>query len=265
MRSLVFGLGMAAMIGGAALAARTVGADSSIATLPESPCTPGPDYSAAVCRASEGDPDAPIANARYVSAPPLSQHETLVAASSSADRSGPAEPVKFASARVHTLRATTPLVLAEAETAAPGASGDLSGLSGLNNRLGLGNRTAASLSQMMAPLRRAARSQTLRQRLGEMADLGDRARVFVFAGAGDRLLGYNFTREAGRMKIGGWSMEQTLVRGDNQLGVAWNSGQVHLAMAGIQRKLSAFGTNVKDQMLALSFSISPPAKQPPPS
>jgi hypothetical protein len=265
MRAIGYGVGLAAAVGVAAVAAHNVDSGRPYlnrAEVTAKACAPGPDYSAAFCNAAQSDVDAPISTARYIP-PPMAPALMAQAMSQTASAapvlvSGPspvAAPVQLASAaRPRASRAVDiPVQVADASAAptlAPAA---------FSARHAWSDASAARFAMMTPATPRQALADNLRQRVGVMKDPGRKPRLFMFVGDGSDVLAYNLTREEGQIVNAGWTMERTVRLGEQQVGVAWQRGQVRLALAGFQRKASQFGMSVKDQVVAFSLSFSPGA------
>ena len=262
MRSIVFGVGAAAMIAaaGVALGAADPGRRAFEIDTPASPCAPG--NNAAVCAATQPDPDAPIATARYLGDPvaPLASpsaepqvqqaltdpplHVRSVHASADTGQtpsSGESRPVRIATAMVEPL-----------STAWKGPAAVLPQATGVTDHI------AADAARLAEPVQRIGQSRALRARIVELKDFGQRARVFLFAGNGTRMLAYNFTRDDSGVQGGGWSMERANKIGDSQIGVAWQNSRTRVALVGVERKFNQFfGASMKDQMVAVRLSFFP--------
>jgi hypothetical protein len=159
-----------------------------------------------------------------------------------------------------------PVILATARTAfadAQAASG------GFMNHVR--SRVAFEMPRLTAGVDRFRRSVQLRVPLdgllklvgGVAQNVNDRARVYVFAGRGNRVMGFNMTRDSnGFAGVGGagWSMEPADKVSDAQVGVAWKRGNIGLAVIDMQRKFAQFGTQVKDNMVGFRFTFTPGSK-----
>ncbi len=118
-------------------------------------------------------------------------------------------------------------------------------------------RQVASFARAQAPLRRKLAQQDLAHRLGQAGDLGDRARLYIFAGGGTGVVGYNVTGEQGEVSAGGWSYEKTASTASSQIGMSWRRGGLGLALIGAERKISQFGASVRDSVVSFRFSWVP--------
>jgi len=265
MRAIGFGVGLAAAFGVVAVAAATFDIAAPGHPAPPSTnadCAPGPDFSAAVCRASQADPDAPIATSAF-STVPMATLEARADAASGADQS------RIALARISLAQASSTLPAKPSEPRALRAlqapsemalAGNGPAIAVTSAALAMNRawteRTGAHAMPVLMTAQNLALSSTLRQKLEDMRYVGHRARVFVFAGDGARVLAYNFTHGEDGMKIAGWSMERTIRLGEQQVGMAWQSGRFQVAVAAIQSKVAQMGVSVKDRVAAISLTFS---------
>ena len=253
-RTWAWGLGLIAVTGMAAVCARSIGAESHM-VAPAAPvdpaCVSGPDYSAAVCNAASAGVDAPMVSAgrdvRAPSAAPMiaSAETTAIPAPSKAPfMTAAATPVTPQAAPGDRLSAQAHALTAAAEQ------------SGYATAMGF-RKQVASFARAQAPLRRRLAQADLARRLGQAGDLGDRARLYIFAGGGTGVVGYNITSEQGEVSASGWSYEHTAKMGSAQVGMAWRRGGLGLALIGAQRKLSQFGASVHDSVVSLRLEWFP--------
>jgi hypothetical protein len=252
-------LGLIAVTGVVAVCARSIGAESHmVATAaPVDPaCVSGPDYSAAVCNAASAGVDAPLVTAGRDIRTPTTASISAAPVIASAETTAIPAPAKapFLTA------AATPTPAAEAPgerlSAQARALTEAAQSSGYTAAMGL-RRQVASFARAQAPLRRKLAQQDLAHRLGQAGDFGDRARLYIFAGGGTGVVGYNITREQGEVSAGGWSYEKTIATGSAQIGMAWRRGGLGVALIGAERKVAQFGASVRDNVVAFRFSWVP--------
>ena len=251
-KAWAWGLGLIAVTGLAAVCAQSVGAESHVVApaIPVDPaCVSGPDYSAAVCNAASAGLDTPMVSAgRDLRAPR--------AAIASADSTPIPAPAKAPFLTATAAPVPTSDGLGERLSTQARVLTDNAQQSGYAAAMGF-RRQVVSFARAQAPLRRRLAQQDLAHRLGQAGDLGDRARLYIFAGGGTGVVGYNITREQGDISAAGWSYERTAALGSSQLGMSWRRGGVGLALVGAQRKFSQFGASVHDSVVALRFSWIP--------
>jgi hypothetical protein len=294
-RPWAWGVGFGALLGLTALCVGSTNATSHLVEIAppvaappgggDPACAPGPDYSAAVCAAASGASDVPIITAgadstdpAVAATPPATPKlaANSIAASSSRTpakvelaSAGPANPIagppiagKATPLRVASL--TTPaaggVTLQTSYALARGASSDIANF--------LRGQAAARLPRLSARFDPVSYNVQLRMRLdglakwlGQAQNLGDRARVYVFAGFGNRVLGYNLVHDVNGFGSAGWSMERAARIGDAQVGVALRRGDLGLALVGVQRKFYEVGRTVQDNMIGLRFTFSPGARR----
>jgi len=258
MRALGVGIGLAAAFGVFAVAAAKLQPVAPIfgeqtPASENTACTPGSDFSPAVCRAAQADPDAPIATAHY--AP-----EAAASVGQQAQATPPAAVIQLAAAdtaprtRATFTRAQQPVevpaLLASASTPIDAPS------PALTLHQTWAERTPMRLQPAVLSRQNLALSASLRQRVEAARYVGQRARLFLFVGGGQRVFAYNFTRAEGDMRVAGWSMEQTVQLGEQQVGMAWQSGRVRFAVADIQRKVSQLGVSLKENVAAISLTFN---------
>jgi hypothetical protein len=264
-----WGLGLVAVTGLIAVCARSIGAEQHVAPSSASidpACIAGPGFSQAVCDAATASVDAPLVTAGHdLDARPAGAERSGMMIAS-ADTTGIPAPAKapFSTAAAPAAEA--------ADAPAPGRrlAAEAAALTEAAERntavaaVGI-RRQVASFSRGQMTLRRKLPVQDLAKRLGQAADFGDRARLYVFAGGGTGVVGYNVSREQGEITANGWSMENTAKVGSAQMGMAWRRGSFGLTLVGMQRKLAALGASVHDSVVALRFSWTPGAHRGPPS
>jgi hypothetical protein len=268
-RALAWGLNAAAVVGLIAICARSVGAESHVeSAAPRDPaCIAGPDYSAAVCDAASAGVDAPVVTAGRDVVP------------TSASMIAPASNPVIASAETTALPAPAkaPFSVASTPTAeaqpAPGErmasqakalteqATRSTTLAAMDFR-----RQVASFAHEQVGYHRRQATQDLAHRLGLARDLTDRARLYMFAGGGTNVVGYNLTGDHGAVTSAGWTMEHTIAHGDTaQVGMAWKRGGLGVALVGAQRKLAQFGASMHDSIVAFKLSWAPMGHRSPPS
>jgi len=254
-RTWAWGLGLIAVTGLAAVCARSIGAESHVVTsaAPVDPaCVSGPDYSAAVCNAASAGLDAPVVTAGGDIRAPSMAPATIASAETT--------PIPAPAKAPFLTAAATPAPTADGAgerlSSQARALTDAAQESGYSAAMGL-RRQVASFARAQAPLRRRLAQQDLAKRLGQAGDFGERARLYVFAGGGTGVVGYNVTREQGDISAGGWSFEKTASTASSQVGMAWRRGGLGLALIGAERKISQFGASVHDSVVALRFSWFP--------
>ena len=261
MRALGLGIGAAIAFGVAAVTAATLEsgmtaqkAVASISLKGDPACAPGPDFSAAVCRAAEADPNIPIITAPYGGNPaPLAAEQASLEPASRIpprEQSTPSQPpMSLASLAAPRPRSIDiPPLMTSPPIYAPAAA--------LTMRRTWTERAGAHLLPLVAAARSLTLANNLRQRLESLKYAGKSARMFVFAGDGAQVLAYNFTRSEDGVKIAGWSMENTVRLGEQQVGMAWQSGRIRVAVAGVQRKFERFGVSLKDKVAAISITLN---------
>ena len=230
MRAVAFGIGLAAGLGVVSVAA-----------------------------ASLEDPDAPVVTARYVVSP------IAPAGASPAAVSATTDPAVAATLATDTLAAATPepairehgrfdLALDDARSNVDAVAGKLTGLAADPR---LHREAIIELARFSAPLSRSAQVQNLRRGLGEMQAVGQKARVFLFAGDQGGVLTYNFTRDATGVRAAGWTTERADQVGERRFGFAWESGRARIALTGMERKFNHLGVELKDRVVAMSLSFYP--------
>jgi hypothetical protein len=260
-------LGATALVG---LSALVVGAPGAKTHLVEQPaavvsdpaCLAGPDFSAAACRAAEADPGAALATAG-------ADDSALASSTEQAGGAGRPVPAADAAAALRPADAPPPRPANAPATAGDGAelmktSFALAGAAStvLAERLSGAERHASATLSRFAPGDASAalhRSiDRLADRLGRAGDLRDRARVYLFAGRGDQVVGYNLTRQHQGLGFAtsGWSVEPAARPDEAQFGVAWRRGEIGWAVVEIRREMCNLGAVVRDNMLALRFSIT---------
>ena len=255
-RAWAWGLGLMAVTGMVAVCARSIGAESHAvaSAAPVDPaCVSGPDYSAAVCNAASAGLDAPVITAgRDIRTPGDGPATTIASAETTAIPAPAKAPFLTAAA--------TPAPVAENTgdrlSTQARALTDAAQQSGYSAAMGF-RRQMVSFARAQAPLRRKLAQQDLARRLGQAGDLGDRARLYIFAGGGTGVVGYNITGEQGEVSASGWSFEKTASTASSQIGMSWRRGGLGLALIGAERKISQFGASVRDSVVALRFSWKP--------
>ena len=90
-----------------------------------------------------------------------------------------------------------------------------------------------------------------------MQALGEKARVFLFAGDQGGVWTYNFTRGQGGVKVAGWTSERADGVGGQRVGLAWQRGRTRVTLSGMERKFCQFGAEMKDRVVAMTVSFSP--------
>jgi hypothetical protein len=258
-RAWAWGLGLIAMTGLAAVCARSIGAESHVtasATPIDPACVAGADYSAAVCNAASAGLDAPISAAGRDYAAPKYAMTSKAPVIASAETTAIPAPAK-APFLIASVTPTTP-TLSPGERLSNQARSltETAEQSGYSTAMGF-RRQISSFARAQAPLRRKLASQDLARRLGQAGDFGDRARLYIFAGGGTGVVGYNITSEQGEVSASGWSYEKTAKMGSSQIGMAWKRGGLGFALIGAQRKLAQFGASIHDSVVSLRFSWSP--------
>jgi hypothetical protein len=258
MRALGVGIGLAAALGVFAVAAAKLSSVSPILgertpASENTACAPGPDFSAAVCRASQADPDAPIATARIApEEPPPAAGQVQAAA--------PVTVIQLAAANAGTVEPAAPARIRRPIEVPPVLAAVGAPIDAPSPALTLhqtwAERTTTRLQPAVLSPRNLALSSALRQRLEAARYVGHRARMFLFVGGGQDVFAYNFTRAEGDIRIAGWSMERTVQMGEQQIGLAWQSGRMRVAVAGIQRKVSQLGVSLKDNVAAISLTFN---------
>ena len=230
MRAVAFGIGLAAGLGVVSVAA-----------------------------ASLEDPDAPVATARYIAAP-IAPPAVSVTASTTDPAIAAAQATNSVSAPPDANPPIIPehrrfdLALDDARSHVDAVAGKLTGLA-VDPRL---HREAmAELARFSSPLSRLAQDQNLRRGFGEMQAVGQKARLFLFAGDQGGVVTYNFTHESTGVKAAGWTTERADQTGDRRIGFAWESGRTRIALTGMERKFNQFGMELRDRVVAMSLSIHP--------
>ena len=211
MRSVAFGIGMAAALGVASVTAATL-----------------------------DDPDAPVATARYAGPSPVDPAPMV-----EAEAPKPASPDRPGAFNI---------ALDEARGGIDSAADKLSGLA---TKVNFRHGTPVELTRFAAPLSRIAQDQNIRRGFGEMQAVGQKARVFLFAGDQGGVVTYNFTHETTGVKAAGWTTERSDQAGERRVGFAWESGRTRVALTGMERKFCQFGSELKDRMVAMTLSIHP--------
>ena len=235
MRAVAFGIGLAAGLGVVSVAA-----------------------------ASLEDPDAPVTTARYAVATSAS---TEGAPAESAPAVPAADPAIIATQATDALSASPmanpiisrehrrfDLALDDARSNVDAVAGKLTGLAADRR---LHREAMAEIARFSSPLSRLAQDQNIRRGFGEMQAVGQKARVFLFAGDQGGVLTYNFTHETTGVKAAGWTTERADQTGDRRIGFAWESGRTRIALTGMERKFSQFGMELRDRVVAMSLSIHP--------
>lgn len=258
-RPWAWGLGLIAVTGVVAICARSIGAESHTvgSNAPVDPaCVSGPDYSAAVCNAASADADAPLVTAGRDIRIPSAVAPASAPMIASAETTAVPAPAKAPFLTAAAAPAPAAESTGERLSAQARALTDAAQSSGYTAAMGL-RRQVASFAGAQAPLRRKLAQQDLAHRLGQAGEFGDKARLFIFAGGGTGVVGYNITREQGEVSAGGWSYEKTAAMGSSQIGMEWRRGGLGLALVGAERKIAQFGASVRDNVVAFRFSWHP--------
>jgi len=231
MRAVAFGVGVAAALGVASVGA-----------------------------ASLDNPDAPVATARYAAAPDASTASGSPAAASPTppqiDDLAPSAPALIAVAMPSAPRSSKRFELAadDARSNVDTAAGRLTGL-GADVRLR--QEAVTEIARFSAPASRIIQDRNVRRGFGEMQAVGEKARMFLFAGDQGGEWTYNFTHDTGGVKAAGWTTERADQAGERRVGFAWQKGRARIALTGMERKFCQFGSELKDRVVAMSVSFSP--------
>jgi hypothetical protein len=268
-RAWAWGLNVVAVVGLIAVCARSVGAESHVepAASRDPACIAGPDYSAAVCDAASAGIDAPVVTAGRDLAPASASMAAptanpIIASAETTALPAPAKaPFSVASAPTTEAEPQPGERMASKARALTEQAAQSTGVAAMDFR-----RQVASFTREQVLYTRHRATQDLAHRLGLARDLTDRARLYMFAGGGTSVVGYNVTGDHGAVTTAGWTMEHTIANGNTaQMGMAWKRGGLGVALVGVQRKLAQFGASVHDSVVAFKLSWSPMAHHSPPS
>jgi len=198
-----------------------------------------------VAVAAMDDQDVPVATARYTVAP----------AAEPVAMQAQAAPQTYTS---ESLQSTEPrrldMAVEEARSNVDASNGQLTGLA---TRVRPGRWDAVDGARFSGPMAGFFQDQTLRRGYSQMRAIGEKARLFLFAGDRNNVWTYNFTHDQSGMKASGWTTEHADEAGEQRMGVAWQRGRTRVSLAGIERKFCQFGGEVKDRVVALTLSFSP--------
>ena len=200
---------------------------------------------ASIAAACFGDPDEPIATARFVAAPAAPNLREVAEA---APPVPPEEPVQTPSAPRYTVAVVDSH--SEADTGA-------ARIAGLTAYVPARRGAAVALAAPTGPPSRFIMDRNLLRGFGEMQALGEKARLFLFAGDRNNVWTYNFTHDQSGFKAAGWTNERADGIGERRMGQAWQGGRTRVALTAMERKFSAFGAEMKDRVLAMTISFSP--------
>jgi len=197
-----------------------------------------------VAVAAMDDPDAPVATARYTVAPPETAPPPAAA-----DAPQVSPPEFYAPARRFNIDTE------DARTQVDAANGQLTGLDTYPAAMRRG--AAPQMTRLSGSMERLVRDENLRRGFGELQAIGERARLFLFAGDRGGVWTYSFTHDQGGVKASGWAAERPDGVGEQRVGVAWQRGRTRLSLSGMERKFCQFGAEMKDRVVALTLSFSP--------
>jgi len=206
------------------------------------------------------DPDAPVATARYIGAPGAGPRAAEGSDPSLDVPRAPALSARTAPPRVDIAAPGSGsagrfnLAIEEARSRVDAVAGKLAGLA---TKAPPGAEAVTDLNRFSAPVSRMVQDRNLRRGFGEMRAVGEKARLFLFAGDQSGVWTYNFTRDGGGVKAAGWTAERGDLAGEQRFGVAWQKGRARIALTGMERKFCQFGAEVKDRVVAMSVSFSP--------
>ncbi len=213
-----------------------------------------------VAAAALDDPGAPVATARYVGA--------MDARSAAAPDSAAVAEAVPAMAQLSNASPTTLAISPQAaiapkhfDIAVDDARSNLDAvagkLTGLATNVRLRQEAATEVARFTTPVGRIVQDRNLRRGFGEMQAVGQRARLFLFAGDQGGVWTFNFTHDPSGVKAAGWASERADQVGDRRIGLAWQKGAARIALTGMERKFCQFGSELKDRVVAMSISFSP--------
>ena len=217
-----------------------------------------------VAAAGLENPDAPVTTARYVVAmdtqaitpdaplPPTPDPTPSVeAAPGASQRSSLAFPVQPPAAAAPKR---FDFAVDDARSGVDAVAGRLTGLA---TNVRLRQEAVTEIARFTTPVGRMVQDRNLRRGFGEMQAVGEKARLFLFAGDQGGVWTFNFTHDPGGVKAAGWTTERADQMGDRRIGFAWQKGRARIAVTGMERKFCQFGSELKDRVVAMSFSFSP--------
>lgn len=213
-----------------------------------------------------GDPNAPIATARYGDAAPLVsevvsnvQSEAPVRAASLAD-TAPLGEVPAAEPPEALPSATLPARLLTAERPRRQPRLALSRPAFNQERLA-GFENVESLaftptSQQTTFRRLSVNASRLLGKMGTSATDARRGRWMLFAASSGKALGLNVVRDpVAGWRSAGWSQERLARFGTHQLGLGWRKDNKQLSLSATRRKLSVQDISKKDVVFGLTLSV----------
>jgi hypothetical protein len=204
-----------------------------------------------VAAANLDDPASPMVTARYI-APPIAPVATSPL--DPAEDAGEVSPPGPAAPLAGMPHKHFELALDDARTQVDAVAGRLTGLAADPR---LHQEAVSEIARLSAPVARMVQFETLRRSLGEMREVGDKARLVLFAGDQGGVWAYSFTHDTTGVRAAGWSTERADQTGERRIGFAWQKGRARIALTGMERKFCQFGAELKDRVVAMSISFSP--------
>lgn len=201
-----------------------------------------------VAVAAMDDPDAPMATARYAAA--ADSTPALAPATPPPNSSAPTGPDPSANRAPRRFD----MGVEDARANIEASNGQLTGLA---TNPGARPEVAARMTRYTGAVGRILQDQNLRRGFGALQALGDKARLFLFAGDQGGVWTYSFTRDQGGVKASGWATERADGTGGQRAGLAWQRGRTRLSLTGMERKFCQYGAEMKDRVLAMTLSFSP--------
>jgi len=208
-----------------------------------------------VAAAGLDETDAPIATARFVVAT-----DTGLASPDAAPQAAPPATAQPSMVPI-SLPVHPPVAAKRFDFAVDDARNNVDAvagrLTGLATNVRLRQEAVTEIARFTTPVGRLVQDRNLRRGFGEMQAVGAKARLFLFAGDQGGVWTFNFTHDPGGVKAAGWASERADDVGDRRIGLAWQKGRARIALTGMERKFCQFGSELKDRMVAMSFSFSP--------
>jgi len=212
-----------------------------------------------VAAAALDDPGAPVATARYVVA--MNTPADAIEPSAAPEAVSTPAPISDIPAPTIAVAPRPPAAPRRFDIAVDDARANVDAvagkLTGLATNVRLRQEAVAEIARFTTPMGRMVQDRNLRRGFGEMQAVGERARLFLFAGDQGGVWTFNFTHDPGGVKAAGWTTERADQMGERRIGFAWQKGRARIAVTGMERKFCQFGSELKDRVVAMSFSFSP--------